>query len=202
MKPRRRRGASLWAIIALALVVIAWLVVFQAARSNPTPDDPPTAEATAEPDAAAPPTRPEEAFPLTVLHVYDGDTIQAASAAENAVVSESGSVRIRLIGIDTPEGSPEPECWADDARAALRALLPEGSTVWAVPDEEWHDRYDRWLFYLWTDDGRFVNHELVAAGAAEALEIAPNDTYAALFAAGEERARAAGAGRWGACATG
>ena len=73
-------------------------------------------------------------------------------------------MRVRLIGVDAPEGPPSPECWADEARDHLRMLLPQGSLVWAAPDIEWRDRYDRVLLYLWTEDGLFVNHALALAG--------------------------------------
>ncbi|MBC7442666.1 MAG: hypothetical protein H7311_09130 [Ramlibacter sp.] len=41
--------------------------------------------------------------------------------------------------------------------------------MWVTADRVPTDRYGRSLFYLWTDDGRFVNYELAAAGAAESL---------------------------------
>lgn len=139
------------------------------------------------------PSRPDDADDLTVTYVFDGDTIEVADP------STDERVRVRLIGIDTPEGTPAPECWADEARAHLAALLPEGATVWAAPDAELHDRYGRDLRYLWTDDGRFVNYELVAAGDAEALRIAPNTAHAELFASAQAEAEASRAGQWGAC---
>lgn len=147
---------------------------------------------------AAPP-RPADAFRLTVLYVYDGDTIQARADEPNDVVTTDEPIRIRLIGIDTPEGTPAPACWADEARAHLAELLPEGSTVWAAPETETWDDYDRGLFNLWTDDGRFVNLELVAAGDAEAIQVWPNVEFYDLLAGAQAEAEASGAGRWDAC---
>jgi micrococcal nuclease len=131
--------------------------------------------------------------------VYDGDTIEARMQSANDVVTTERPIRIRLIGVDTPEGTPSPECWADEARTHLAQLLPEGSTIWAAPDVDTWDDYDRRLFYLWTDDGRFVNHELVAAGDARALRVWPNVEHEDLLAGAQARAEASGAGRWGAC---
>jgi len=145
------------------------------------------------------PQRPADAFALTVTYVFDGDTIEARMPQPNDIVPTTDAIRIRLVGIDTPEGTPTPECWADEARAHLSTLLPEGATVWASPGQEWRDRYDRLLLYLWTDDGRFVNHELVAAGDAEAIKVGQNDAHFALLGADEESARAASAGQWGVC---
>ena len=67
------------------------------------------------------------------------------------------------------------------------------------PTCERRDRYDRALLYLWTDDGRFVNHELVAAGDAEAMLVEPNGAHYACSRPHEASARAAGIGQWGAC---
>ena len=69
----------------------------------------------------------------------------------------------------------------------------------AAPDSDTWDDYRRRLFNLWTDDGRFVNHELVAAGDAEAIRVVPNVAYYDLLSATQARAEASGAGQWGAC---
>lgn len=187
----------------LLLVVIVALGAWVLSGDPLAPPAPPSNTPSAVPSAPASPPgvppRPDEAFALTVDYVYDGDTIRAQVQQPNEVVTTPSPIRIRIIGIDTPEGTPEPECWADEARAHLVELLPEGATVWAAPDRDSWDRYNRRLFNLWTDDGRFVPYELVAAGDAEAIRIWPNVTHFELLAATQERAQAAGAGRWGAC---
>ena len=194
--PRRRALPRTIALIVAALaVLITWTVLDGRVDSLPgIAVDPQELES-----PASVPARPADAFPLTVTYVLDGDTIEARTDAPNDIVPTTEPVRVRLIGIDTPEGTPSPECWAEDARDHLRALLPEGSTVWATADVERRDRYDRALLYLWTDDDRFVNHELVAAGDAEAMLVEPNGAHFALFTAAEASARAAAIGQWGAC---
>jgi len=149
--------------------------------------------------AADVPARPAEAFPVTVSSVWDGDTLRARVAAATDLIPTTEEIRVRLIGIDTPEVSDPAECWSAEATAHLKALAPEGEVLWATFDADPLDRYERYLLYLWTEDGRFINHELVAAGDAETLTVAPNDEYAVLFAAAEQKARASGAGQWGAC---
>lgn len=175
--------------IAVAAALLGWLPAVEGGLGDRAMTD----------AAAAVPPRPADAFALIVVHVFDGDTIEARTPVPNDVVPTADPVRIRLIGIDTPEGTPAPQCWADQARDRLRGMLPEGSTVWATPDLEWRDGYDRTLLYLWTDNGRFVNYETVAAGDADAMLVEPNGAHHALFVAAEEAARAAGAGKWGAC---
>lgn len=187
----------LWAIgvavmAAGVLAAVIWL--------SAVTDKPGDAAASGDGDTAARSVeRPAGAFPLTVRYVYDGDTIQAQMQAPNDIVTTAAPIRIRLIGIDTPEGTPTPKCWADEARSHLAELLPEGSTVWAAPDRDTWDAYDRRLFNVWSDDGTFVNLELVAAGDAEAIRIEPNVAYFDVLADAQARAEASGTGRWGAC---
>ena len=195
---RRSRRASA-AVIAVILVAAVGAYLWLALEGRiPSPLRQPTPTSSSDPPGAAP-SRPGDAFPLTVVYVYDGDTIQAVVQEPNDVVSTSDAIRIRLIGVDTPEGTPSPECWADEARTHLAQLLPEGSTVWAAPDAETWDDYDRRLFNLWTEDGRFVNLELVAAGDAEAIRVWPNVEFFDLLTAAQAEAEASGAGMWGAC---
>lgn len=221
---RRRRWLGRVGTIAIAVLVGVALVLAQddtdtaadgdtlwgggnwnLGRRMPWPDLPrpvPPPEPVAERPAAAPADeqgRPDDAFRLTVTYVYDGDTIEARVDEPNGAVATTAPIRIRLIGIDAPEGTPTPECGADEARTHLAQLLPEGTTVWAAPDTELRDRYDRWLFNLWTDEGRFVNVELVAAGHAESMRVWPNVGFDEQLADAEAEAAASDAGQWGTC---
>ncbi|MFV0373529.1 thermonuclease family protein [Microbacterium sp.] len=171
---------ALAAVAVVAVVVIGWTVFRPDAQETP---------------ASALPL-PEGAVELTVEHVYDGDSLRAMSTGGGFPV---GEVEVRLIGIDAPEGTPTPECGADEARAQLRRLLPQGARFWAVHDAEATDRYDRQLAYVWTDDGRFVNGILVAGGFAQTLTVPPNTAHADLLATAEAEARTAAAGLWAAC---
>ena len=142
---------------------------------------------------------PADAFEMMVESVHDGDTLRARVAAPNAVVDDVESTRVRLLGIDTPEISPEPDCWGAEATAKLMALVPAGSTIWVLPDAEVHDQYGRTLLYVWTPDGRFVNGELVAQGDARVEVYSPNRTHEELLRSLETTAVASGSGQWGAC---
>lgn len=193
---------ALGVIVVIAVLVLAWFV--WAGMGRPGWPDATAASASGAPTSAPPadtsaPARPADAFPLTVDYVYDGDTIRAVVDEPNDIVTTSNPIKIRIIGIDTPEGTPEVECWADEARTHLSRLLPEGSTVWAAPDRDTWDDYGRRLFGLWTDDGRFVAYELVAAGDAEAIRVWPNVAWYDGLSATEAQARAARLGQWAAC---
>lgn len=154
---------------------------------------------TTSPASVSVPGIPADAFEMTVESVHDGDTLRARVAIPNAVVGDLESTRVRLLGIDTPEISPELDCWGAEATAKLTSLVPAGSTIWVAPDAEVHDRYGRTLLYVWTPDGRFVNGELVAQGDARVEVYSPNRTQEALLRSLEAAAVAASVGQWGAC---
>lgn len=166
---------------------------------TPLGGSPATGATAAATPAGGIPSRPGHAAAMTVEHVHDGDTLFLRASRPNAFVTTTDTVKVRLVGIDTPEVGERAECFGDEATDRLRTLLPDGSVTWIIADRDPADQYGRSLFYLWTEDGRFVNYELVAAGAAESLMIAPNDAYYPLLRAAEDAAAAAGAGMWGAC---
>lgn len=130
----------------------------------------------------------------TVLQWSDGDTAR--------VRLHTGRIdRVRLIGIDAPEASASPRARDQarrlhapvseivrlglEARAHAKRLAPPGATVLLELDTEHRDRYGRLLAYVWTQDGRLVNEELLRSGWALPLTIPPNVRYV-------ERLRAAG----------
>jgi micrococcal nuclease len=141
---------------------------------------------------SAPP--PAEA---TVVRVVDGDTVY--------VQAGSRSYDIRLLGIDTPE-TVDPRrpvgCYGPEASAYTKHLLT-GRRVRLVYDRELHDKYGRWLAYIYLErPGRpdlFVNARLITAGYARTLSIPPNTAHASELAALERNAALAGRGLWSAC---
>jgi micrococcal nuclease len=127
----------------------------------------------------------------TVTGITDGDTLR--------LEVDGVELRVRLVGIDTPEVYPDVECFGPEAEDALAALAPRGSTLSYAYDQDPRDQYDRELMYLFTADGTFINFELVAQGYAEALVVQPNDLYYDDFLAAERDAQAEGLGQWGQC---
>ena len=99
--------------------------------------------------------------------VTDGDTI---------TVSVDGTKeKVRLIGIDTPE-TKKPDtpvqCFGPEATRSPTSLLPEGTPLHLERDVEARDKYGRLLAYVYrSDDGLFVNLEIVAKGYARLLTI-------------------------------
>ena len=145
------------------------------------------------------PTAPNPCAPpqlVRVNYAVDGDTFYAYPDGGGT------SVKVRMIGVDTPEIAHEDpaECWGDQAFDYTEAAL-EGKLVWLTFDRECLDRYDRTLAYVTRDTGEagFYNRHLVRQGQATAFEVPPNSAFADALQADERAARTEGLGLWGAC---
>lgn len=131
----------------------------------------------------------------TVEYVIDGDTIDA--------MIDGTEERIRLIGIDTPE-TKRPntpiECFGPEATAFTEQLLPVGTPIRIERDTVGRDDYGRLLGYVYrSDDGVFVNYEVLRQGYGQPLSIGPNTTFEELFVDAARAAEADNAGIWAAC---
>lgn len=144
------------------------------------------------PSASGVPTRPSGLVSAQVVRVVDGDTVD--------VTIDGQTVRLRLIGMDTPETvdprSPV-QCFGREASAQAHTLL-DGQTVQleADPSQGEHDIYDRVLRYIWLPDGRLFNLEMIAQGYAHEYTYRVPYRYQALFQAAEAEARAQERGLW------
>ncbi len=117
-----------------------------------------------------------------VERIVDGDTFTCGEG-----------VRVRLIGIDTPELSQRP--YGGQARRALEKLLPPGAQVQLERDVEPVDRYGRLLAYVWRDS-ILVNWEMLRAGWAVLLTYPPNVRYVEAFQEAQRAAREERRGLW------
>jgi endonuclease YncB( thermonuclease family) len=166
--------------------------------TQPPAPSPPQPESPAEPrdDSTTPTARPPDRGPpgVVVLRVIDGDTIVVRG--DGRILPEDTVSRVRLLEIDAPE---QGSCYADAATARASELLPPGSRARVERDSELTDRYDRYLLYVWNEQGVFVNKSLVRSGHAEAVLYPPNDEYWPSVSRAEDAAEQAGAGLWGAC---
>ena len=91
-------------------------------------------------------------------------------------------------------------CYGPQASAFTKHLLT-GRRVTLVYDRELHDRYGRFLAYVYLEGRRevFVDARLVELGYARTLPIAPNLAHAAQLAGLERQAALAGRGLWSSC---
>src|SRR5262245_14382770 len=130
-----------------------------------------------------------------VLKVVDGDTIDIRDDIR-------GRLRVRLLGIDTPE-SKKPGytvgCWGPEAAEFARSTMV-GQRVALVtdPTQDMTDRYGRTLAYLVRADGWDYSVEAARAGAARSYvyDDRPVSQHDAIEAA-EAEARSALRGLWG-----
>ena len=127
-----------------------------------------------------------------VTAIYDGDTIKVK-------LTSGGEVRVRLIGIDSPE--------LDDSREEVQFLAQMakefayyylfGREVRLTYDWELKDSYGRTLAYAWTDDQKMFNECMVSEGFAFAfLKFPYRKDYQERFKAAESLARVKGVGLW------
>ncbi|MEO5534661.1 MAG: thermonuclease family protein [Pseudolysinimonas sp.] len=181
--PRRR-------LIAVLLVAVLVLAAFWILRANPAILH----------GSPLPVGVPADAFEMQVVSVHDGDTLNLQTDSPDGVVVYSAApVTVRLIGIDTPEIYPQLECYGHEATSELERLAPVGATLLVSHDAGLTDRYDRSLFYLWTEDGTFINLSLVQEGFAVAIKVAPNDAYFDVLKDAENAAQRSNLGMWGSC---
>jgi micrococcal nuclease len=128
----------------------------------------------------------------TVVNVVDGDTID--------VLVDGVEVRVRLIGMDTPEIHSGVEWLGPEASDALSGLVA-GQEVVLEKDVSETDQYGRALRYVWVDSGSgwlLVNLELIRLGFASVTTYPPDVKYVdALYLDAQQAAQDAGLGRWG-----
>jgi micrococcal nuclease len=131
----------------------------------------------------------------TVLKVVDGDTV-------DIVDDVRGRLRIRLLGIDTPE-TKKPGytvgCWGPEASEfAKSTLLGQRVAFVTDPSQGMYDRFGRTLAYLDKADGWDYSVEAARAGAAHSYVYHGHPSARAdEIAAAEQEAKAAGRGLWG-----
>lgn len=142
------------------------------------------------------PRPPLSAFDATVERVVDGDTLIARRS------TGSPQIRVRLIGIDSPEtvkpGTPT-QCYGPEASAYLKGAVAGTRIRAAYQNGGRVDRYGRDLWDIWLADGTFVAGQEVDRGYATALRVRPQVAHAAYLSAVEATAKAARRGLWGSC---
>jgi len=111
-------------------------------------------------------------IPVRVVRIVDGDTI---------MVGVNGRVeKVRLIGIDAPECRPNLKAEKDVLRTGddmrtitelgqkatryVKGLIRPGDRVQIELDVRERDRYGKLLGYVWLQDGRLLDEEIVRAG--------------------------------------
>lgn len=148
---------------------------------------------------------PDDAQEAYFVDIVDGDTVDLEILDDDGRVSE---VRVRLIGIDTPETSysygNEPECFGPEAKSRTEGLLLYAEEIWLETDVEDTDDFDRLLRYVYfrsdIDDNIYqLNEVLVREGYALAKTYRPNTEYQDELDRAERRAIENANGLWLTC---
>lgn len=113
-----------------------------------------------------------------VERVVDGDTF--------VIKENEEEIKIRLIGIDTPESVAPQEYLeasgkenSEEGKTASEFTknLIEGTNVYLEFDVQKEDKYQRRLAYVYLEDGRMLQDILILEGYAELMTIPPNVKY-------------------------
>ena len=134
-----------------------------------------------------------------VDYIIDGDTF--------FVRTSEGRIKVRLIGVDTPESVASDEYTAKTGKknttegkqaSEFTTKTLSGATVWLEYDEEKTDTYGRTLAYVYLDANKetMLQELLLNNGMARCMEIEPNTKYASHFSKLEAIAKANGTGFW------
>jgi micrococcal nuclease len=133
----------------------------------------------------------------TVTHVVDGDTLDAD-------LDGTGEVRIRLLGVNTPE-TVDPrkpvECFGKAASDFSKRMMKEGDRIRVEedPQADERDKYGRLLRNIMLADGTDYNALLIQDGYAHAYLSFPLDPARKVqLKKLENEAKAAEKGLWGA----
>ncbi len=168
-------------MIRLGTAGVAALLALLSAGSVASAADGPRQPATAE-------------GPVRVVHISDGDTVWVSVFGER--------VKVRIVGIDTPELAhfeQAEECGARLATERARQLL-EGRMVWVSHDPAAgsKDRYGRTLLHIWLPDGTLFAWRMADEGLTEAYRA--KNRYRTDITNAVDHARSAHRGMWASCA--
>ncbi|PKM53553.1 MAG: nuclease [Firmicutes bacterium HGW-Firmicutes-5] len=125
---------------------------------------------------------------VQVDRVIDGDTIVV-----------EGDIRVRLIGVDTPEtvkANHVVELYGKEASAYTKDML-EGTFVYLEKDVSDVDRYGRALRYVFLEDGTLFNELLISEGYGKVVTYPPDVKYAERLMVAQVHARENNKGLWG-----
>jgi endonuclease YncB( thermonuclease family) len=186
-RPRAMRSAPLALAVVLGLGLTACRQD-EAAEFVPTP---PMPAGTATSLPTAPLTPPPVGESARVTDVIDGDTVDVTQA-------NGTTLRVRILGIDTPEVHKNAECGGQEASAyAERILMGMPVTLQTDPTQDLTDRYNRALRYVIVD-GRSYSIMAADAGVARSYVFKVPVQQHPEIAAAEKRAQAAARGVWAA----
>lgn len=179
------------AVLFGVVVFIALVSYLLEPQTEAVPASPQLAEvASTIPNTTTTPSIPKNTY--QVVKVVDGDTLDVAINGK--------TVRLRLIGLDTPE-TVDPrkpvQCFGIAASNKAKELLT-GKTVRLEMDASQGtlDKYGRTLAYVFLPDGTLFNKYMIEEGYGHEYTYNLPYKYQEEFKAAEKRAREEKKGLW------
>lgn len=128
----------------------------------------------------------------TVIKIIDGDTFWVKN-------KDSVQFKVRLIGVDTPEirntRNRKKGYYAQEAKNYVDSLIYD-KVVRLEFDVDSLDRYGRTLAYIFLEDGKFLNLNLLQEGYGRLMTVPPNIKYIDRFTKAEQQAIRNRKGMW------
>ncbi len=186
MKKVRKARRAVRRVRNLVILVIVIIAAVAALFGVTGTDEADTASVTAEETAS-------DVSVATFVKKVDGDTAWFKT-------SEYGEIKVRFLGIDTPEtvkAGTEVQEWGPEASEYTTERLEAANEIlleWD-PGSDLYDKYDRYLAWVWVD-GSLLQEELVEQGLAEVAYIYGDYLYTDRLYAAQNKAQAAGVGIW------
>lgn len=133
--------------------------------------------------------------PFLVAKVTDGDTIH--------VIKDGVDVKIRIIGIDTPEtvSTSQPvECYGPEASNYATQMLSNSSVYLEFDSTQGEfDKYGRTLAHVWTKEKTLYAADAILHGFGEEKTYANPYHHRELFIENQKLSKKSKSGLWGAC---
>jgi len=175
----------------LSLIVLTSLITTSSCRYEKFNELPVEENEPAELIESIPPPIDETRW-YPIMKFVDGDTFWIDDDTPQGV-------KIRFIGMDTPECRPifgrPAEPYGKTAAQYVKNRIGNRKVRLEL-DLDYFDRYNRTLAYVYLEDGTFLNEELLQKGLAKLMTISPNVVYAKRFIKAQKQARTSKLGLW------
>src|SRR3989344_431503 len=182
------------AVVLFVAIIVAGLLLNDVPPDNSTPSPtPPEIAASSTPEISyASSTVSIRAKTYPVVKVVDGDTLD--------ILMDGKAVRLRLIGLDTPE-TVDPrkvvQCFGREASAKAKDLLTGTSVSLEMDTSQGTlDKYGRTLAYVFLPNSTNFNEYMIAEGYGHEYTYNLPYKYQEAFKAAETKAREEKKGLW------
>lgn len=125
---------------------------------------------------------------VTLARAIDGDTA-------HFYTQDGTYIKVRFLGIDTPESTMEKEAWGKAAASFTAEILNNAETIVIEAEGNIQDTYGRYLAFVWAD-GVLVNLEVVRNAYSNA-KLSSKSKYYDAFYETEVEAMMTGRHVWG-----